>query len=223
MRFRDLARALYPLIVGAILVILLFLASSKHEAIAGSIRKAELSPERPLVVRLAIGRSTALSFPVRPEKVVPGNPQGVEINFLGRDLTLRPLSVRPGNLIVYTKSTRYVVLLNLVSESAYDDSVVINGLSSYSRPVRLTEDAFRVESFKISPLPKGTKTEITATTRNFGKVVESDSLPPTIRCKDCVTKRINNLTQLICTRQVVSVQCRNHIEQMRIDRITDGD
>ncbi len=189
---------------------------------AGTIRRAELSPDRPLVVRLAMGRSTAISFAVRPEKVVPGSPQALEINFLGRDLTLRPLGSRPGNLIVYTKSTRYVILLQVVSEVAYDDAVVVNAVASTARPVRLELDTFVME--EITLRDKVTKAEIVldALVRHDGRVIESSSFPEGLRCTGCILRRDRGNAQLMCGRTVRNIECRVDGRAMTMNRTALG-
>ena len=145
MRFRNIIIVLYPMII-AILAFLLFCLTerSPNQAIAGIIRWAEISEAKPLIVHLAQGRTTAISFAVRPEKVVPGNPQALEINFLGKDLTVRPVAPNPGNLIIYTKNNRYVILFQLVSVPAYDDAVTVSSGKPGSRVMKLGTDTYRI-------------------------------------------------------------------------------
>ena len=146
MKWKAIAYFLYPFLMGLILPTLFYLVmKSEYPALAGTIRRAQISQNKPLIVRLAAGRSTAISFAARPEKVVPGNPQALEINFLGKDLTLRPLGPRPGNLIIYTKSSRYVILLQMGSESAYDDVVSVSTVAGHDRPFHLGTDTFIIE------------------------------------------------------------------------------
>ncbi len=205
MNWKKIAYLLYPILIGILLPVLFFWAGrSEHEARAGVIRYAELSPERPLIVRLAMGRTTAITFSTRPEKVVPGNPLAVEINFLGRDLTLRPLEHLPGNLIVYTKSNRYVILLQVVPENVYDDAIVVNGVASYSKPIRLIEDTFTVEEIKITDSATKKDSSISVLVRREGRVLESDAFPYGLRCKSCVLKG----TQLVCARPVKRLECK---------------
>jgi hypothetical protein len=135
---------LYPVLI--VLCILAILAT--HKAHAGHVRQLELGPDKPGVVNLAFGRTTAISFSVRPEKVVPGSPQAIEVTFLGKDITIRPLTSKPGNILVYTKSSRYVILLQLGSESKYDD--VVKVAPSFSKvPLKLLEDSYRIVNFDL--------------------------------------------------------------------------
>ncbi|MGK5083422.1 hypothetical protein WDW37_08945 [Bdellovibrionota bacterium FG-1] len=115
---------------------------------AGQVRKIELTEDHPATVTLALGRSTAISFLSRPEKVVPGSPQAIQINFVGSDLTVTPVSRKPGNLLVYTKSARYVILFVIGGDSHYDDVVKV-GTMGRGHPLRLLTDSFRLVSFKV--------------------------------------------------------------------------
>lgn len=136
-KFRE---SLYYLYLAAMIVmsILLFV---KHVE-AGSIRKIQVSKVKSGIVRLASGRNTTISFLSRPEKVVPGSPQSLEVNFIGKDLNIRPLGSRPGNLTVYTKSERIVLLLQMGNESNYDDVVEILPVIS-KRGMNLTKDTYK--------------------------------------------------------------------------------
>lgn len=209
MKWRRIAYLLYPILVGFLLPVLFYMAGMHvQEAKAGSIRRAELSTERPLTVRLAIGRSTALSFPVRPEKVVAGNPQALEVNFLGRDLTLRPLGQKPGNLIVYTKGNRYVILLQLTSEGAYDDAVLVNSFASYSRPLRLSEDTFLVEEVKLKETQTKKVSKIPVIVRRQGQILESEAFPDGLKCAGCVSRKHSGAAQLLCANSKRVHECR---------------
>lgn len=138
---KNLKRFLFILYPALILSAMLILSVTKPSH-AGVIRKIEVTPEKSGVARLALKRATILSFTSRPEKVVPGSPESLEINFLGKDLTIRPLSTRPGNLVVYTKSGRYVILLQMTGEQSYDDVVEVNSVSS-KRRVNLQHDTYK--------------------------------------------------------------------------------
>ena len=132
---------IYPVLIFLIAQILYFTKISH----AGNIRKIEISQIKSGAVRLAIGRTTAISFLSRPEKVVPGSPQALEVNFLGKDIAIRPLSTRPGNLIVYTKSGRFVILLQMGNDSNYDDVVEVVSVMS-KRGINLLRDTYVKES-----------------------------------------------------------------------------
>ena len=223
MIWKRIAFLIYPFLIGFLLPVLFFTVGGHNpEAKAGIIRRTELSPDRPLVVRLAQGRSTAISFGTRPEKVVPGNPQALEINFLGRDLTLRPLGGKPGNLIIYTKSNRYVILLQMVSDTSYDDAVSVNSFPSYGHPVRLGDDTFLIEEISIQEVASKKQTSLSAFVRREGKVLDSDSLPDDLRCKGCILKKQNNSTQLLCGHSIQVLECRQNAVPVQLKRIVSG-
>jgi hypothetical protein len=122
-RVNKIKQFLFFLYLAALLLLGAF--ALKYSVEAGSIRKIQVSPNKSGIVKLSMGRQTVISFLSRPEKVVPGNPSALEVNFIGKDVLLRPLSAHPGNLIVYTKSERIVILLQVGNESNYDDSVEV--------------------------------------------------------------------------------------------------
>ena len=136
---RKLLIAFYPV---AILGIALGILLHSKESQAGSIRRIEVSSSKSGTVRLALGRTTVISFLSRPEKVVPGSPQTLEINFLVKDITIRPLSGHPGNLIIYTKSGRFVILLQMGNETSYDDVVEVVPVMS-KHGVNLLRDTYK--------------------------------------------------------------------------------
>ena len=123
------------------LIIVSVLMLMKHVE-AGRIRKMQVSEDKSGIVTLAFSRNTVISFLSRPEKVVAGSPQAIEVNFIGKDLNVRALQGHPGNLTVYTKSGRMVLLLQMGNENNYDDVVEIVPYSSMHR-LRLLKDTYK--------------------------------------------------------------------------------
>jgi len=200
-------RAIYPILIALILAFLLVLASRKDlPANAGSIRIAILSPDRPLTVRLAQGHTTAISFAVRPEKVVPGNPQALEINFLSRDLTIRPLAPHPGNLIVYTKSNRYVILLQIGTDANYDDVVSVRASGVHSRIIRLGYDSFRVDDFLLKIGKQ--ESHISGEIQESEKYGSFQDLPKGLHCPGCVVKDGDTITDIACRSEISKLECK---------------
>ncbi len=218
--WKRIAFLLYPFLIGICLFLLVYRALLPiSPAYAGQIRRAELSQDRPLIVRVAPGRTTVLSFSVRPEKVVPGNPQALEINFLSRDLTIRPLGAHPGNIIIYTKSARYVVLLQLTSESQYDDVVNISSANTRSKPLRLSEDTYRIEDWHLNyPLEK-TDFSFMVLLHLSGKIIEAQELPSDLRCKNCIVKKQDSLIRISCTKEIQTLECRTSGKVARLERV----
>lgn len=219
MNWKRVAGILYPVLIWMTIPILFILTSNTQKTHAGVIRRAELSIEHPLTIRLAIGRTTAVTFPVRPEKVVAGSPQAVEINFLNRDLTIRPLDTKPGNLIVYTKSSRYVILFLLASESSYDDAVVVNSFTSGSHPLRLNADSFVVEDIRVREAGSKSTSTISALISNEDRVLESESFPDALKCRSCIMRRDSSRSRLVCLKAVSTLECQTHGKRITLERM----
>jgi hypothetical protein len=139
---KKLQDYLYYLYLAAMLGMSIFLFVKHVNAEAGCIRKIQVSEKKSGVVRLASGRNTTISFLSRPEKVVPGSPDAVIVNFIGKDLNIRPVGSHPGNLTVYTKSERIVLLLQMGNESNYDDVVEIVPFNQ-RRGMNLVKDTYK--------------------------------------------------------------------------------
>jgi hypothetical protein len=197
---------------------------------AGQIRKLQLTEDRPATVILALGRSTAISFLSRPEKVVPGSPQAIQINFLGSDLTVTPVGRKPGNLLVYTKSGRYVILFSIGTDAHYDDVVRI-GTHGQVRPIRLLTDSYHLASLKVSVLPREAgpllPKEITVQlTTNEREISGSDldallSNPVltggsgvsggkiTLHCSGCLIHTRNGSARMSCVKPIEIIHCES--------------
>ena len=221
MSLRKLAFRLYPVLVTLLLLMLLLVGLKLDQrAVAGVIRKADLSFDKPLVVRLAQGRTTVVSFFERPEKVVPGNPQALEINFIGRDLTVRPLNASPGNLIVYTKNTRYVILLQIATEYSYDDAVSITGISGRSIPLRLATDSFRMETFELTNRYSNERVQVVGQLRQLDHILQVQDVPNPLRCKKCIVKRKEDFTEIACTNKILSLKCESSGSVIELKRLS---
>jgi hypothetical protein len=202
---------LYPVLI--VLCILAILAT--HKAHAGHVRQLELGPDKPGVVNLAFGRTTAISFSVRPEKVVPGSPQAIEVTFLGKDITIRPLTSKPGNILVYTKSSRYVILLQLGSESKYDD--VVKVAPSFSKvPLKLLEDSYRIVNFDLILKSKAGTSKPEQIPVMFSaneKSIEGTELEEAleqyapITCRNCVIHRETDSLKMSCAKPMQETHC----------------
>lgn len=193
----------YPILVIIVVPILLLY---KH-AQAGVIRKIEISQDRPAFVRLAFGRSTAISFLTRPEKVVPGSPASIEVNFLQKDITVRPLSSKPGNLIVYTKSGRYVILFLMGTESTYDDVVSVTP-TYHQKGISLIDQSFRVEKFTVDRA--NVKSEISGYLSTSEKTVElnrEQSKFQKIECEKCKSGFDAQKIRISCKDQIKTINC----------------
>ena len=70
-----------------------------------------------------MGKSTVLRFPSPPIKVVMGNPDQFDVEFIGRDLTLRPKRIVETNIFIYTKEKTFGFLIGVQNGRKYDDLV----------------------------------------------------------------------------------------------------
>ena len=195
---------LYPFVVLAI-VLTLF----PRWASAGQMRKLVLPPDRPGIINLAYGNKTAVSFQSKPQHLVPGAPERVDINFMGNDLTISALSANPGNLLVYTSNgARYVLLFHVVPEAKHDDVVeIISAERPNSKPMRLDRDSYKVEKLKVIVKPKtfwgSTKvSEVSAVT--YSERLLGDELSDLLksfkrlRCEKCVLNAKPTDPGLVC-------------------------
>jgi hypothetical protein len=205
----SIAIPLYPLAI--FLVLLYFLTSPSR---GGAIRKAEATEDHPTIVRLAKGRRTAIHFWEKPERVIPGSPSKVQIDFLGNDVTVSPLANDPGNLLVYARGTRFVVLFQMASEANYDDVVqLVPGRSKTIQAIRLDQDTYRLATFKVVRQQAGVKTEsqVQALLKNAGKLVVIEDLSPlddikTIKCGRCAYSRSD--TTFVCPTAIDKIDCK---------------
>ena len=208
----------------AIVVVTLLVLIPRHLN-AGQIRRLELTQDHPGIVHLAFGRSTAISFNVRPEKVVPGSPASLQINFLARDLTVTPVARNVGNLLVYTKNGRYVILFQLGSESQYDDVVQVSQGSGKS-PLRVLEDSFKPISIelKFDPDPSSKKLRSPALQKssqiltvglssNERKISGDELVQPLmsfrpLHCDHCMVRREDNeFADITCSIPISEIHC----------------
>ena len=115
----------------ATLMIIFFL----HKAIAApNARDLFMSDKKMEVIRLSAGRSTVLSFPVKPTKVILGAKNLFSVEYVENDLAIAPLSQGARtNLFVYLLGRRFSFDLVTVANRT-DDMVIIKDLSEKSEP-----------------------------------------------------------------------------------------
>jgi hypothetical protein len=96
------------------------------EAKKNEVREIHTNDREMKVIRLAMGRSTVLSFTERPIKVVAGNSNYFNVEFVGNDVTLQPLANVESNMFIYTQSkSKFGFHLKVGSVSRYDDLVYV--------------------------------------------------------------------------------------------------
>lgn len=204
------------------------------------MRRIDLSEDHPATVVLALGRSTAISFLSRPEKVVPGSPQAIQINFVGSDLTVTPVSRKPGNLLVYTKSGRYVILFSIGNDTRYDDVVRVGALGK-GRPLRLLTDSFSLAGFRVFARSRsgraldGAPTEITLKLTTNGREISGSDLgvllsDPAIsgngrsvnvpQCGGCIVRvEPAALARITCLKPIEKLHCGSKSATVDLERV----
>lgn len=114
------------------------------------VREVETNDRLMKVVHLTLGRSTVLSFQEKPIKIISGNSNYFNIEFIGNDLTLQPLAQVETNLFVYTeKGTKYGFLLKVGTLAIYDDIVYIKWQSQRMMEVKKVKPQKMLQPFKL--------------------------------------------------------------------------
>ena len=74
-------------------------------------------------INLKMGQSTVLRFREKPKKVVVGNQNYFNIEFIDNDITVQPLGLVTSNLFVYGEFHTFGLILKVGNSSNYDDLV----------------------------------------------------------------------------------------------------
>lgn len=101
---------------------------------AGSVRAISTTSREMPVVHLMTGRSTVLRFSATPKKVVLGNQNYFNVEFIEADITLQPLGAVTSNLFVYGDGYTYGFILKVNQGGEYDDLVFIRGKVPFLGP-----------------------------------------------------------------------------------------
>mgnify|MGYP001351611681 CR=1 FL=1 len=113
------------------LVVFLF----PFSAFAGRVRTLPASSQEMPVIHLMTGRSTVLRFSSPPKKVIIGNQNYFNIEFIDSDVTLQPLANTTSNMFVYGDGFTYGFILKVDHSTDYDDLVFIrNKIPSFAQP-----------------------------------------------------------------------------------------
>jgi hypothetical protein len=105
------------------LLVLLFAVAIKV-AHAGVVRTIYVDSKTMSPIHLKLGESTLLRFNEKPKKVVIGNANYFNVEFVESDVTIQPLGRNSTNLFVYCEDHTYGFLLN-VGPQGYDDLVLV--------------------------------------------------------------------------------------------------
>jgi hypothetical protein len=103
-------------------------------AFAAKARTVYLSETDMASIRVVPGRSTILSFPIKPNKVILGNQGMFAVEYVENDLALAALRGEArGNLFVYMEGRRFAFDLSTVSGSG-DEIILVRDV--VEMPVR---------------------------------------------------------------------------------------
>lgn len=112
-------------------LLLVFMSLS---AFAAKARTVYLSETDMASIRVVPGRSTILSFPIKPNKVILGNQGMFAVEYVENDLALAALRGEArGNLFVYMEGRRFAFDLSTVSGSG-DEIILVRDV--VEMPVR---------------------------------------------------------------------------------------
>jgi hypothetical protein len=127
-------------------LLLIFVASIAN---GGHVRNLPTSSKDMPVILLMTGRSTVLRFPSPPKKVVVGNQNYFNIEFIDSDVTIQPLGVSSSNLFVYGEGFTYGFLLKVGQSQQYDDLVFIK--SAYAKDIEVGNEVEPKRSLPLKP------------------------------------------------------------------------
>ena len=85
------------------------------------VRDVYIAPNEMGVINLRMGQSTVLRFQEKPKKVVIGNQNYFNVEFIENDVTIQPLGVASTNLFVYGEYNTYGIILKVNGSGEYDD------------------------------------------------------------------------------------------------------
>lgn len=110
----------YQVLVAVVLLLCLLVCRSH----AGIVRVLESNAKEMKPVFLSMGQSTVLRFTEKPKKIVVGNQNYFNIEFVDNDLAIQPLGSVTSNLFVYCEYDRvYGFILRPRGGQEYDDLV----------------------------------------------------------------------------------------------------
>jgi len=129
------------------------------QSFAGQIRSVSVSAKNMQNIYLKLGQSTVLRFTETPKKVVVGNQNYFNIEFIGNDITIQPQGIVKTNLFVYGEYHTFGFILNVGAGSSYDDLVNV----SWKSPIVTSRPREKLAESKINKTMKlkdGIKCEV---------------------------------------------------------------
>lgn len=95
------------------------------QIVHAKVRELYVNSNEMGTVNLKMGQSTILRFQEKPKKVVIGNQNYFNVEFIDNDVTIQPLGVAKTNLFVYGEYSTYGLLIDVNNHSDYDDLVIV--------------------------------------------------------------------------------------------------
>ena len=127
-----------------VLLYILIAASAQ----AGMVRTLVMNSSKSEMIHLCLGRSTVLRFQELPKKIIIGNKNYFDLEFIERDVAIQPLKAVNSNLFVYGSYGSYAFNLSFLPSCRYDDLVKIVGSSENKTQKRIS--FILRESIKVS-------------------------------------------------------------------------
>ncbi|MBK24503.1 MAG: hypothetical protein CME70_10965 [Halobacteriovorax sp.] len=119
-----------------------------ESAFAGNIRTIQVSSKEMRTIHLKLGQSTVLRFRETPKKVVVGNQNYFNVEFIGNDITIQPQGPVKTNLFVYGEYHTFGFILKAGNYNQYDD--LVNVLWKSSKMKRKKRVNLSVKTIKRS-------------------------------------------------------------------------
>lgn len=106
-------------------IIIFVLAFTVSTITHAKVRDLYVAANEMGTINLKMGQSTVLRFHEKPKKVVIGNQNYFNVEFIDNDVTIQPLGTAKTNLFVYGEYNTYGLILSVDSDNFYDDLVIV--------------------------------------------------------------------------------------------------
>ena len=93
--------------------------------VSGSIKEVGIDDNKMQPVTLKMGKSTVLRFEEKPHKIVVGNQNYLNIEYVANDVTIQPLGFVTTNIFIYTKTRTYGFIVTVTDTGDYNDLVKV--------------------------------------------------------------------------------------------------
>ena len=161
---------------------------------AGGIRTVYVNSKQMRTIKLKMGQSTVLRFREKPKKVVVGNSNYYNVEFIDNDLTIQPQGEFPTNLFVYGEYHTFGFNLKVTQGNDFDDlvnvrwkaqSVSKKGSSKLTNPVmkKLVRKSFTLGKNLVFHVKEVQQNKLLNSTivdweleNTSGKIIKSETL-----------------------------------------------